>query len=83
MPAAVSHRRGPPAHAFDAGLAAVHREAIEQAIFWAAHGVTPAMAMEALGVSWRSERGPGWYDVQLALSHALRTLRAPKLAVVA
>ncbi len=64
-----------PCHIFDAGVAEVSTVAIEAAIELAQRGVAPIEIMAALGISWRSLRAPGWYDVQLALSSAWRGLQ--------
>jgi hypothetical protein len=53
------------------------REAAEVALIWAMRKITPAGALEGLGVSWLSEREPDWYDVQLAIMSAIRAMRAP------
>ena len=60
-------------------ISAHHEAVIETALFWASIGVTPAEAMEALGVTWHCERGPYWDEVQLAISSTWRALYASGL----
>jgi hypothetical protein len=53
---------------------------IEQVLYWAEAGITPGMALQALGVSWRTRRPAGWDDVQYAVASAWRALAADQLS---
>jgi hypothetical protein len=67
-------RSPPPAQA--APIMANDPAVIEQVLYWAESGITPGMALQALGVSWRARRPAGWDDVQYAVASAWRTLAA-------
>ena len=71
-------KRAPhPMDAFDTE-AEISALAVEQAIHWACAGVTPEMALFCLGVAWTAQRGPGWYDVQLAVASAWRAMQSKR-----